>query len=136
MTAVAQGGNNYSFTYNGLGDRLQQTVNAATSNYTLDLNSGLTQVLADGTNVYLYGIGRIAEQISTTWSYYHPDALGSVRQLSDSTGQINLAQSYEPYGDVLNSAGTATSSYGFTGEWSDGTVLFKTLSEGLTTLPY
>ena len=74
---------------------------------------------------YQLDIRRIAEQASTTWTYYHPDALGSVRQLSDSAGQIPLAQSYEPYGDVLNSAGTGTTSYGFTGEWTDGTGLIN-----------
>jgi len=50
---------------------LQQTVNAATRNYTLDLNTGLTQVLADGTNTYLYGNGRIADQgvnMLLTWN--------------------------------------------------------------------
>ena len=67
-----------SFTYNGLGDRLQQTVNGVTTNYTLDLNTGLTQVLNDGTNAYVYGLGRIA-QVNTTTEYFLGDALGSVR---------------------------------------------------------
>ena len=46
-----------SYQYNGLGDRLSQDG----VNYTLDLNSGLTQVLADGANVYTYGLGRISQ---------------------------------------------------------------------------
>ena len=49
--------------YNGLGDRLQQTVNGITTTYTLDLNTGLTQVLNDGTNTYIYGLGRIAQVV-------------------------------------------------------------------------
>ncbi|MEO7838951.1 MAG: hypothetical protein ABIU06_06345 [Anaerolineales bacterium] len=44
---------------NGFGDRLSQNG----VNYTLDLNMDLTQVLSDGTNTYLYGLGRIAESI-------------------------------------------------------------------------
>ena len=39
---------------------MQQTVNSVTTSYTLDLAAGLTQVLADGTNTYLYGFERIA----------------------------------------------------------------------------
>jgi hypothetical protein len=39
-----------TYQYNGLGDRLAQNG----VQYTLDLNTGLTQVLADGTNTYLY----------------------------------------------------------------------------------
>jgi hypothetical protein len=69
-----------SFGYNGLGDRLQQTVNATPTTYTLDLNVGLPQVLADGTNTYLYGLGRIGEQQPGGFAYHLPDALGSVRQ--------------------------------------------------------
>jgi RHS repeat-associated protein len=45
---------------------------------------------------------------------------GSVRQLADDGGDVTLAQSFEPYGDLLTSAGTGTTSYGFTGEQFDG----------------
>jgi len=40
---------------NGLGDRLQQTVDSVTKNYHLDLNDWLSQVLADEPNAYLNG---------------------------------------------------------------------------------
>ncbi len=46
---------------NGLGDRVQGTVNGITTNFVLDLNSGLTQVLQDGAYTYLYGTDRIAQ---------------------------------------------------------------------------
>ena len=46
-----------TYTYNGLGDRYQQTVDNQTTTYALDLNSGLTQVLDDGENSYIYGLG-------------------------------------------------------------------------------
>lgn len=98
-----------SFEYNGSGDRLMQTVNGQTTRYTLDLNAGLTQVLSDGTNTYLYGRGRIA-QLDTdplTTDYFLTDALGSVRQLADSSGNVTLAQNYQPYGETLSSAGDA-----------------------------
>jgi RHS repeat-associated protein len=45
--------------------------------------------------------------------------LGSVRQIVDANGNVTLAKSYEPYGSVLNSSGTASSMYGFTGEQTD-----------------
>ncbi|MCJ7434768.1 MAG: hypothetical protein MUO77_14880 [Anaerolineales bacterium] len=76
-------------------------------NYTLDLNpstsfragSGLTQVLSDGTNTYTYGLGRIS-QTNTSTEYFLNDALGSVRQLTASNGDVTLAKSYDPYGVV------------------------------------
>jgi hypothetical protein len=78
-----------SYQYNGLGDRLSQTVNGVTTNYTLDLNTGLTQALSDGTNTYIYGLGRIA-QVNTTTEYFLGDALGSVCQLTDPSSDITL----------------------------------------------
>lgn len=80
---------------------------------------GLSQVLTDGTDSYLYGLGRIGEYDSTDWMYYMPDALGSVRQIADNNAEILLAQSYEPYSSVLSSYSNTDSNYGFAGEWTD-----------------
>jgi hypothetical protein len=90
-------------------------------NYTLDLNAGLTQVLTDGTNLYLYGVDRIAQVNTSTLitDYFLTDALGSVRQLTNSQGDITLANAYDPYGVLAQSAGSAQTSYGFTGEYTD-----------------
>jgi len=115
-------GNNVTYAYNRLGDRIRQTVNGQTTNYTLDLNAGLTQVLNDGTNTYLYGNERIA-QVNTTTEYFLGDALGSVRQLVDTSGDITLAKSYQPYGETLSSAGSETSPFAYTGEQVDASGL-------------
>jgi hypothetical protein len=92
-----------SYRYNGLGDRLTQNG----VNYKLDLNTGLTRVLSDGTNTYLCGpstssgwsVGRIA-QVNTTalvTDYFIADALSSVRQLTDAGGAITYASAHDPY---------------------------------------
>ena len=107
-----------SYHYNGLGDRLSQTVNGMTTNYTLDLNAGLTQVLDDGTSAYVYGVGRIA-QVNTTAVYFLGDALGSVRQLTNPSGQVTLTKSYAPYGEVMSSNGSGSSPFAYTGEQVD-----------------
>ncbi len=108
--------------YNGLGDRLQQTVDSENTNYSLDQASSLTQVLSDGTNTYLYGVGRIAQESTSGEQYFLADALGSVRQLVDASGSVQTAKSFEPYGEVLSSLGDGTSNYGFTGEWTEHSV--------------
>lgn len=46
-----------------------------TTNFTLDLNTGLTHVLADGTNTYLYGNGRIGQFAGAESAYFLGDAL-------------------------------------------------------------
>jgi RHS repeat-associated protein len=89
--------------------------------YTLDLNAGLTQVLADGENTYLYGLGRIAQVGTEETDYFLGDALGSVRQLADGSGMVTYGGSYTPYGETLTSAGAGASAYGYTGEYTDPT---------------
>jgi len=112
--------------YGGHGDRHQQNG----VNYTLDLNpstrlragSGLTQVLSDGTNTYLYGNGRISQfsiDNSQLPEYFLGDALGSVRQLADTAGAVTLTQNYAPYGETISSVGSGASVYQFTGESRD-----------------
>ncbi len=112
-----------SYRYDDISDKLQQTVNGVATTYALDLAGGLTQVLADGTHTYLYGNGRIAQYTGTSAEYFLGDALGSVRQLADANGNVTLAKGYEPYGEVLGSAGNASTAYGFSNEWTDNTGL-------------
>ena len=119
LITTTQGANVYAFRYNGLGDRLKQTANSAVTTYTLDLNAGLTQVLADGSNTYLYGVMRIGEQQPGGFAYHLADALGSVRQLANASASVTLAKSYEPYGNALSSAGSGSSVFAFTGEQYD-----------------
>ena len=100
---------------------MSQTVDSVTTDYTLDIASGLTQVLGDGTNTYLYGLGRISQHTTTNTDYYLADALGSVRQLTDGSGAVSLTKSYTPFGEVLSSVGDGASSYGYAGDWRDST---------------
>jgi RHS repeat-associated protein len=109
-----------SHQYNGFGDRLVQTINSTPITYTLDLNLGLTQVLADGENTYLYGVGRIGEQQPDDFFYHLPDGLGSVRQLADANADVQLARNYQPYGGVLRTEGVVSTAFGYTGEATDG----------------
>jgi RHS repeat-associated protein len=116
LTSVFDGSSTYAFAYDGLGHRYQQTIDSTTTTYALDIAANLTQVLSDGSNDYLYGLGRIGGSNAGEWQYTLADALGNVRQLSDSTASITLSQSYEPFGSALKSYGDVSSDFGFTGE--------------------
>jgi len=125
LIGVMYMGSPNSFAYNGLGDRLKESWGLHnTINLTLDLNGGLTQVLSDGNNTYLYGLGRIAQQSASGKEYFLDDALGSVRQLAG-TSATTLNKSYVPYGEPLSSTGQGSSNYGFAGEWSDSLTMGK-----------
>ena len=108
-----------TYAYNGLGDRLQESVNGVTTTFTVDLAAGLTQTLDDGTNAYLYGNSRIAQVNNSGSQYFLGDALGSIRQLTDGGGAVTLARIYDPYGVVSATSGAGSSSYGFTAENQD-----------------
>ncbi|MFZ6029544.1 MAG: carboxypeptidase regulatory-like domain-containing protein [Chloroflexota bacterium] len=121
----------YTYAYNGQGDRLMQSENSVVTYYTLDLNTSLTQVLADGDGTltertYTYGRSRLAQidRASRIADYFLGDALNSVRQLADETGAITYSRNYAPYGSTLNASTPDTAThFGFTGEMSDPTGL-------------
>jgi YD repeat-containing protein len=69
LVGVTQGSDVYNLAYLGTGDRIGQTVNGVTTTYALDLTAGLTQVLSDGANTYLYGNGRIAQMNGVDSAY-------------------------------------------------------------------
>ena len=54
----------------------------------------------------------IGQQHNGDWGYFDYDVLGSVRQMTDLSGVLNYAASYDPYG-------ASTTNLGFTGEFSD-----------------
>lgn len=57
--------------------------------------------------------------MNTGTEYFLGDALGSVRQLTDASGDITLAKQYDPYGSVAQSVGSGESIYAYTGEQTD-----------------
>lgn len=88
----------------------------------LQAKSGVT------TTKYLYTLGtRPVAQNTTAWEYLLPDALGSVRQIVDANGSVTLAESYEPYGTVLTSNGTASSIFAYIERQSAQTIFLSHL---------
>ena len=52
------------------------------------------------------------------------DALGSTLALSDSTGTVQTAYAYEPFGNTTLSGASSTNAFQFTGRENDGTGLY------------
>jgi len=119
LSSIVDGLSSATYAYNGLGGRLTQTLGGLTTQYTLDLAVGLTQVLGDGTSEYLYGLGRIGQDGPSGWAYSLSDALGSVRQLTSAAGMVTLGRDFEPFGGTMASAGYGSTAFGFTGEQQD-----------------
>jgi RHS repeat-associated protein len=129
LVSADVGGVVSTFAYNGLGQRTSQTVGGVTTEYVLDVATGLPEVIVattGGASTYYVQIqGQILAQYgSGAWAYALPDHLGSVRQLTNAGGQVTLAQSYDPFGNLFEAAGSGASGFGYTGElWDVGTEL-------------
>jgi len=71
---------------------------------------------------YTHGPG-IDEPIAVTKGgstyFYHQDGLGSVTELTDSTGSVAKAYAYDAYGNLLESPGSVEQSYTYTGREFD-----------------
>jgi hypothetical protein len=103
--------------YNGVNDRVGQTVGLSTTNFALDIAGGLPEVIytSEG-NVYLHLPGVIMAESSTgDVRYLLADGLGSVRQAVDENGEVVAYNEFDPYGNP-NPQSLTPDPYGFTGE--------------------
>jgi RHS repeat-associated protein len=69
------------------------------------------------------------EQISGTNYYLTRDHLGSIRELTDTSGAIRARYDYDPYGRQSKTAGDMSADFGFTGH-------FQHPASGLSLAPY
>lgn len=128
-----QSAGNVSFTYDGAGRRLSKTAGGDTIRYINDVALPLHQVLVErtpgGDILYLYGLDRIARFAPDgKAAYYHGDALGSVRALSDESGELIASYAYDAFGAVRAASGSP-GAFGFTGEQVDSETGFTYLRE-------
>ena len=123
LTSANTGSQSASYSYNGEGTRVGKTVGGTATSYLQDLVGGLPRVLVESTGgqdaVYVYGLGLAFEvRPDGTHRYYHSDALGSTRVVTDDAGNPVSAYNYDGYGSIRAQAGEG-GSFTFTGEQLD-----------------
>ena len=112
-------GGTATYTDNGDGTRMSKTVSGTATAFTWGQGSKL---LVEGSTNYIYGrAGRPLEQItaSGTVTYYHQDALGSTRALTNGSGATVATYTYSSLGKVTSSTGSATNPLQFVGQYTD-----------------
>jgi len=114
-----------SFTYDGDGNRITQATPSGTYDYVNDTAVALPVLLAengpDGAIDYAYGLG-LTESSSLAFNYfYNVDALGSISNLTDSTGTVKETYSYDAWGNALSASGKVgtQNKFRFTGQALD-----------------
>ena len=112
---------NDSYTYDATNLRQTQTINATKTNLTWDTAEPLPIILTDETNNYIYGPeNQPIEQISSggTTLYLHHDQQGSTRLLTSTSGNTETAYTYNPYGTLNATTGTATTLLRYDGQYT------------------
>jgi RHS repeat-associated protein len=111
------------YTSDGDGLRQSHTVGSATTNFLWDTNGSLPILLDDGTYSSLYGPSSapIAEVNDSTGSirYLTDDLVGSTRLITSSTGSVVGVNTYDEYGNLSSQTGSASSPFGYSGNWTD-----------------
>jgi RHS repeat-associated protein len=111
------------YTSDGDGLRQSRTGGTSTANFLWDTNGSLPLMLDDGTYSYLYGPSSapIAEINDSTGAirYLTADLIGSTRLITAGTGAVVGVNIYDEYGNVTSHTGTATSPFGYSGNWTD-----------------
>src|SRR6266849_4088734 len=123
---MQQGG--ISIVYDGDGNRVQKTVaGVITQSLVDDRNpTGYAQVFTETTSSttrqYVLGLERVSEWIiggTTTTRFYDYDGHGSVRALTDTSGNVTDTYDYDAFGNLIHSTGTTPNNYLYSGEQFD-----------------
>lgn len=127
----------YRYTYTGDGLRRTKIApDGTTTTYSWDRSGALPLLLAeaidgpgtanDRTIRYLYDpMGLPLADITAPTSgaetirWYHHDQLGSTRALTDASGAVIGTFAWSPFGESAGSTGTATTPFGWAGEYRD-----------------
>ncbi|MCJ7546398.1 MAG: RHS repeat-associated core domain-containing protein [Deltaproteobacteria bacterium] len=108
LTQTSTSSRQIQYIYNGLGQRTGKIDNGVQTNYLVDPNGILPQVLAetDASNnlisFYVYdGVGLVAKITpANAYYFYHYDGLGSTVAITDNNGQVVNTYCYSPEGLV------------------------------------
>jgi RHS repeat-associated protein len=111
-----------SYEYNGLGQRVKQTVNSIATQYLLDVQPGLYKVLAtttgSNTDRYIHdpmGIAQHEDNLGN-WHFLTKDGLGTVRHVYDDSLSEVYAVERDPYGELITNSGSNPTPFEYTGE--------------------
>jgi RHS repeat-associated protein len=121
LTGIAKGTTSSSYTYNGDHVRVGSKVNGVTTRDLVDLAAPLSTVLQQTTGVtttnYLYGDGLLGQDNGGSLQFLLPDALGSVRLVTNGSGAVIGTASYDAFGAQTTTG--ASSEFGYAGQQLD-----------------
>jgi RHS repeat-associated protein len=124
LTGVTGIGTTATYTLDGAGNRLAETVNGVTTSFDLDLSVASPTILSDGTRTYLPGAPNAGYQQGGVWWSAITDQVGSPLQYVSQTGATSTPVHYDPYGAPRPGSANPTG-VGYAGEWKNATGLIN-----------
>ena len=120
---TAPSGTSTSYAYDGSGLLQSETTGTSTTSLLWSAVGQLPLLVSDATSDYLYGPGSTPiEQVNLSTgapSYLLSDQLGSVRAIADPSGSLTAAFSYDAWGNLTGTSGTATTPFRWAGAYYD-----------------
>ena len=119
-----------TYAYDADGLRIRRTEPGSpprVTDYLTDPSFPFAQVLeetetlgtATETTHYVWGAELIEQLRGGQGTFYHADALGSVKALTDEAGATSDLYEYEAFGELASHAGASDNAYRYTGEYFD-----------------
>lgn len=110
-----------TYAYDFGGNRIARTTGGQTTRYLVDTNQAIADVLEEqppaGPRVhYVRGAGLISQGRGAAISYFHADALGSTRALTNTMGAVTDRYDYSAFGEDAGTTGTTANDFRFAGE--------------------
>ena len=112
-----------TYAYDGLGERLEKTVNGNVTTFGYDPQGRLIfeEDPAGNTHAYVWMDGKLLARIDngTTIYYIHTDALGTVHAMTDASGNVVWRAHYTPFGQAIIVKQTITNNLRQPGQYYD-----------------
>ena len=124
LTQVVSGTTTVQFTYNGDGARVGKTVDGLVTEYVQEIGAPFPIVVVETTGgqtrFYMYGTALVTTVgPAGDRSSYHADGLGTVRALTNHTGQLTDGYAHDAFGQVRSHTGGVGQPFSFAGEQRD-----------------
>jgi large repetitive protein len=121
----ADGTNNVDYRYDEIGNRISKTIGGEVTYFLVDSLRDHAEVVAEYNDTqissvfYVFGHGILSQVRNGSVHYYHSDAVGSVRMLTDASGTVRNQYQHNAFGELLSSSVTIVNEYLFAGQRRD-----------------
>jgi RHS repeat-associated protein len=117
------------YSYNPLGQRVTKSINGVKTRYVFEGTEPIFEKRSDGAiRSYVYALGRHLARVDGPIGggapvyYYHTDQIGSIKAMTNQSGQMVWSADYKPFGEITIEQNTIEESHRFTGKEYDADV--------------